>query len=39
MTLAETAWPGTTVLAGDVAGQVGKLKQEPGGPVLVLGSS
>jgi dihydrofolate reductase len=38
-TLAEAAWPGTTVLAGDVARQVAKLKQEPGGPVLVLGSS
>jgi dihydrofolate reductase len=38
-TLAEAAWPGTTVLAGDVPGQVAKLKQEPGGPVLVLGSS
>ena len=38
-TLGEAAWPGTTVLTGDVAGQVVKLKQEPGGPVLVLGSS
>jgi dihydrofolate reductase len=38
-TLREAAWPGTRVLAGDVAGQVAKLKREPGGPVLVLGSS
>src|SRR5215813_6602947 len=38
-TLGEAAWPETTVLTGDVAGQVAKLKQEPGGPVLVLGSS
>src|SRR5262245_28488800 len=38
-TLREAAWPGTTVLTGDVPGQVAKLKQEPGGPVLVLGSS
>jgi dihydrofolate reductase len=38
-TLRAPAWPGTTVLAGDVAGQVAKLKQEPGGPVLALGSS
>jgi dihydrofolate reductase len=38
-TLREADWPGTTVLAGDVAGQVATLKQEPGGPVLVLGSS
>ena len=38
-TLRAAAWPGTTLLTGDVAGQVAKLKQEPGGPVLVLGSS
>jgi dihydrofolate reductase len=38
-TLREAAWPGTTVLTGDVAGEVAKLKQEPGDPVLVIGSS
>jgi dihydrofolate reductase len=38
-TLREAAWPRTTVITGDVAGQVAKLKQEPGGPVLVLGSA
>ena len=38
-TLREAAWPGTTVLSGDVAEQVAKLKEEPGGPVLVIGSS
>jgi len=38
-TLGEATWPGTTVLAGDVAGQVAELKKEPGGPILVLGSS
>ena len=38
-TLGEAAWPGTSVITGDVAGQVAKLKQEPGGPVLVLGSA
>jgi len=38
-TLREAAWPGTTVLGGDVARQVAELKKEPGGPVLVLGSS
>jgi dihydrofolate reductase len=38
-TLGEAAWPGTTVLTSDVPGQVAKLKQEPGGPVVVLGSS
>jgi dihydrofolate reductase len=38
-TLRDAAWPGTKVFTGDVAGQVAKLKQEPGDPVLVLGSS
>lgn len=38
-TLREAAWPGTRVLTGDVAGEVAKLKQESGGPVLVLGSA
>ena len=38
-TLREAAWPGTSVINGDVAGQVAKLKQEPGGPILVLGSA
>ena len=38
-TLRDTAWPGTTILTGDVAVLVAKLKQDPGGPVLVLGSS
>ena len=38
-TLREAAWPGTSVITSDVAGQVGKLKQEPGGPILVLGSA
>jgi len=38
-TLREAAWPGTSFITGDVAGQVAKLKQEPGGPVLVLGSA
>lgn len=38
-TLRAAAWPGTTVLAGAVAGQVAKLKQQPGGPVLVIGSA
>jgi dihydrofolate reductase len=35
----EAAWPGTTVLTGDAAEQVAKLKQEPGGPILVIGSA
>jgi dihydrofolate reductase len=38
-TLREAAWPGTSVITGDVAGEVAKLKQESGGPVLVLGSA
>ena len=40
-TLFEAAWPGTTVLTGEVAEQVAKLKQQPGdgGPLLVIGSA
>ena len=38
-TLREAGWPGTSVITGDVAGQVAKLKQEPGSPILVLGSA
>jgi dihydrofolate reductase len=32
------AWPGTTVLGGDVAGQVAELKARGGGELLVVGS-
>jgi dihydrofolate reductase len=35
----QPAWAGTTVLTGDVAEQVAKLKQQPGGPLLVVGSA
>jgi dihydrofolate reductase len=37
----QPAWPGTTVLTGDVAEQVAELKHEPGdgGPLLVVGSA
>jgi dihydrofolate reductase len=37
----EATWPGTTVLGGEVAEQVAKLKQQPGdgGPLLVIGSA
>jgi dihydrofolate reductase len=36
----EAAWPGTTVLTGDVAGQVANLKQESGDePILLVGSA
>jgi dihydrofolate reductase len=39
-TLRAPAWPGTTVLAGDVAEEVANLKQGPGGePILVVGSA
>jgi dihydrofolate reductase len=40
-TLFEAAWSGTTVLTGEVAEQVAKLKQQPGdgGPLLVIGSA
>lgn len=37
----EPAWQGTTVLTGEVAEQVAKLKQQPdhGGPLLLVGSA
>jgi dihydrofolate reductase len=38
-TLRDPTWAGTTVLTGDVAEQVAKLKQEPGDPILVIGSA
>jgi len=38
-TLRDPTWAGTTVLTGDVAEQVGKLKEESGDPVLVIGSA
>lgn len=39
-TLRAAAWPGTTVLSGDVAEEVAKLKQGPGGEsILVVGSA
>jgi dihydrofolate reductase len=37
-TLRNPAWPGTTVLSGDVAEEVAKLKEQSGDPILVLGS-
>ena len=37
-TLADPEWNNTTVLAGDVAGEVAKLREAPGGDVLVNGS-
>lgn len=38
-TLKDPTWAGTTVFAGDVVEQVIKLKQEPGDPILVIGSA
>jgi dihydrofolate reductase len=39
-TLRAPTWPGTTVLAGDVAEEVANLKQGPGGePIVVVGSA
>jgi dihydrofolate reductase len=37
-TLREPEWENTTVLGGDVAAEVAKLKQADGGPILVAGS-
>jgi dihydrofolate reductase len=39
LTDAEATWGDTTVIRGDVAAQVAKLKAEPGGDLLVEGSS
>jgi len=38
-TMRHATWSGTTVLAGDIAAEVAKLKQQPGDPILVIGSS
>jgi dihydrofolate reductase len=32
-------WPGTTVIDSDLAGAVTKLKEQPGRPILAVGSS
>src|SRR5215210_4342442 len=37
-TLQEPEWNNSTVIRGDVAAEVSKLKQEPGGDILVNGS-
>jgi len=37
-TLKHADWQGTTVLRGDVAEEVAKLKEQPGGDIAVLGS-
>lgn len=39
LTDAEASWGDTTVIRGDVAAEVAKLKAEPGGDLLVEGSS
>lgn len=38
-TLKDPAWKGTTVLGGDVPGELGALKQSPGKDIHVIGSS
>lgn len=37
-TLGDPAWAGTTVI-GDVPGEVAKLREQPGQPIVVMGSS
>lgn len=37
-TVADTDWPGTTVLREDVYGRIAALKDQPGGDILVAGS-
>ncbi|WP_419999155.1 dihydrofolate reductase family protein [Streptomyces boninensis] len=37
-TLTSPQWPNTTVLSGDIAGAIGKLRAEPGGELQVWGS-
>jgi dihydrofolate reductase len=38
-TLEQAAWQNTTVIKGDVAGEIAKLKQEPGGDIFIHGSA
>jgi dihydrofolate reductase len=38
-TMRDAAWRGTTVLTGNVAEQVDELKQQPGDPIIVIGSA
>jgi dihydrofolate reductase len=38
-TLSDPTWKGTTILSGDVAAQVAKLKEEAGKPIFLVGSS
>jgi dihydrofolate reductase len=38
-TLEDASWSNTTVLSGDFAGEIGKLKEEVGGVILVAGSA
>jgi dihydrofolate reductase len=38
-TLEDPAWNNSTVIKGDVAAEIAKLKQEPGGDILVNGSA
>jgi dihydrofolate reductase len=37
-TLQQLDWNNSTLIGGDVAGEVGKLKQQDGGPILLAGS-
>lgn len=38
-TLSEAKWEGTTLIKTDLPGEVAKLKEQPGKPIIVVGSS
>jgi dihydrofolate reductase len=38
-TLEKAEWSGSTIVRGDVAGEIGRLKEKPGGDLLLAGSA
>jgi class 3 adenylate cyclase/dihydrofolate reductase len=38
-TLKEVSWNNSTIISGDIAGEIAKLKESPGGDILVSGSA